>query len=65
MDIYNVKEALESQEAKSLTTTDCYNIKNLTQFMSKVKLKWCCENNCYETYMNNTSENVTLSKKIS
>ena len=65
VDIYNVMAPLEPDKAESLTTADCYNVENLTQFMEKIKLKWCCEDNCYETYMNNTSENVTLSKKIS
>ena len=65
VDIYNVQEPLGPGEAKSLTTTDCSGEQNLTQIMSLFRLRWCCEDKCYEIYMNssNMNENVTLSKQ--
>ena len=65
VDIYNVQEPLGPKEAKSLTTTDCSDEENLTQIVSLFRLRWCCNESCYEIYMNasNLNENVTLSKQ--
>ena len=60
VDIYNCREPLYPGETEALTTVSCASKMD----MSKVKLEWCCGEECFDALMDEPSEDLTLVRAV-
>jgi len=54
-DIYATSEHLESKKTGVLLTANCEGVA-----LENSKLKWCCAEDCFETYMNNPKKEISI-----
>jgi hypothetical protein len=60
VDIYNCREPLSPGATETLTTVSCTSDMD----MSRVKLEWCCGEECFDALMNEPSDDLTLVRAV-